>query len=383
MHQLNKTKIQVMILENPTVLLISCGKRKSDIPCQAQNMYNSPRFQGLKSVAEYCGLQWFILSAKHGLLSPNCVIEPYDKCLTSCSVEHQKKWAKEITEKLSVYDKQTVFGVLANEDYSRFVVPSLIEKGYRVIAPFFAKDEKAVSNYVAKAIHIESVIKFYNCIFRLAESTGGVYTFKECSGKMPWPQRGVYFIVDFCEKSLFANKYPRIVRVGTHAVSKGSKSTLWRRLKAHKGTGDGGGNHRGSIFRLHVGNAIKNKDNLICDTWGVGQNTSREIREKEHFLEKLVSEYIGQLGVIVLDVDDLPSASSARAYIEKNSIALLSSLNSSFNFPTTNWLGNFSPRSEIVDSCLWNINYINASYDSGFMQIFEHYVDKTIERYKK
>lgn len=97
------------MLENSIVLLVSCGKRKSNMMCQARDMYNSLRFQNLKAIAEKCELQWFIMSAKYGLLSPERVIEPYDECLTSCSIEYQQRWAKAMFEKLCVYDKQTVF----------------------------------------------------------------------------------------------------------------------------------------------------------------------------------------------------------------------------------------------------------------------------------
>lgn len=55
----------------------------------------------------------------------------------------------------------------------------------------------------------------------------------------------------------------RIVRVGTHAVSEGSSSNLWNRLRTHRGGVELGGNHRGSIFRLHVGKSIIAKRNLI------------------------------------------------------------------------------------------------------------------------
>ena len=97
----------------------------------------------------------------------------------------------------------------------------------------------------------------------------------------------------------------------------------------------------------------------------------------------LVSEYIGQLGVIVIDVDDLPSANSVRSYIEKNSIALLSNLNYSFNFSTIDWLGNFSHRNEIKGSCLWNINYINSDFDPHLMVVFEQYLNDSIIKYKR
>ena len=369
-------------MTNSVVLLVSCGKRKSDTLCKAKDMYNSFRFQQLKSIGESYGFKWYIMSAKYGLLSPETVIEPYDLSLGSCSLEYKQKWAKNVVDNLKVYNKDTLFIVLADAEYSKYVTPLLIDNGYQVSSPFLNKDETIVSDYVQTSKNISEAIEFYKCIFELAESTGGIRLFNECTGKMYWPERGVYFFVDFGEKSLISNNFPRIVRVGTHAVSAGSKSTLWHRLKTHKGTATGGGNHRGSIFRLHVGNAIIKKEGLVCDTWGVGQNASKEIREKETTLEHFVSEYIGQLGVIVLDVNDLPSSASARSFIEKNSIALLSSINSSFNFSTSNWLGNYSPRREIIDSCLWNINYINANYDNSFLKVFQKYSNETIETYK-
>ena len=50
---------------------------------------------------------------------------------------------------------------------------------------------------------------------------------------------------------------PRIIRVGTHALKTGSRTTLWTRLSQHKGQpGSGGGNHRGLIFRLIGGRAV-------------------------------------------------------------------------------------------------------------------------------
>jgi len=48
----------------------------------------------------------------------------------------------------------------------------------------------------------------------------------------------------------------RVVRVGTHGLKTGSTSTLWGRVHQHRDTREGGGNHRGSVFRLHVGQAL-------------------------------------------------------------------------------------------------------------------------------
>ena len=46
---------------------------------------------------------------------------------------------------------------------------------------------------------------------------------------------------------------PRVVRIGTHGLKNGSRSTLWGRLSQHRGSSRSGlGNHRGSSFRLLV-----------------------------------------------------------------------------------------------------------------------------------
>ena len=71
---------------------------------------------------------------------------------------------------------------------------------------------------------------------------------------------------------------PRVVRVGTHGL-RPSHSTLWGRLSQHKGSVGGGmpggGNHRGSVFRLHVGSALLQTSDwseAIRASWSVGSN---------------------------------------------------------------------------------------------------------------
>ena len=365
------------------VMLVSCGKRKSTKPCQAKEMYNSSRFQCLKSIAEQFGLEWYILSAKYGLLSPNEVIEPYDLSLAMCPLEEQISWAVRTANQLLKADNDTAFFIVADALYSQHIVPMLHDAGHSVSAPFLDQNEVGLASYVERATHLNDIRRLYDLLFYLSDSTGGVRRICDCNGKMYWPQRGVYFVVDFGEQNLILHGRPRIVRIGTHAVSRDSKSTLWNRIKTHKGTDSGSGNHRGSIFRLHVGNAIIKQQGIICNTWGVGQNASKAVRSEEIELEKQVSKYIGNLGIIVLDVDDEPSANSIRSFVEKNSISLLSSINSSFNFPMIDWLGNYSNREEIRKSALWNINYVNSTYDESLLDVVERHVAISVQNYKK
>ena len=100
--------------------------------------------------------------------------------------------------------------------------------------------------------------RFYDLLTRLEKVNGGKRQVARGHGQMDWPKRGVYFFFEDGELRADGTT-PRVVRVGTHGLRK-SSATLWSRLSQHRGTVGGsmpgGGNHRGSIFRLHVGTAL-------------------------------------------------------------------------------------------------------------------------------
>ena len=175
---------------------------------------------------------------------------------------------------------------------------------------------------------LNDLIEFYKLLANLERKLGGKRTLENCGSGMNWPQRGVYFFFENGEDRNQSGVGPRIVRVGTHALTEHSHTTLWHRLRQHKGNDkDCGGNHRGSIFRSHVGSALIQKDNWageIQETWGIGQNAPREIKLLEKPLEQSVSQYIRKMPFLWLEVNDEPGPNSLRGYIEGNTIALLS-----------------------------------------------------------
>lgn len=167
--------------------------------------------------------------------------------------------------------------------------------------------------------------RFYSILDRLEESNGGARKFGACSGRMDWPERGVYFIRECGEECADSRSGPRIVRVGTHALKAGSGTRLWTRLSQHRGqSSTGGGNHRGSIFRLLVGTALIRRNGLAFPTWGDGSSAAAEIRRGEVALETKVSAVIREMSLLWLAIEDEPGDQSLRGYIERNAIALLS-----------------------------------------------------------
>ena len=239
---------------------------------------------------------------------------------------------------------------------------------------------------------LDDVCRFYDLLERLERRTGGKRLLGDCTGRVEWPRRGVYFFFEPDEHRSHSGAGPRIVRVGTHALKEGSQTTLWNRLSQHKGSGrSGGGNHRGSIFRLLVGNAMKQRDQIEgIPSWGskselrkaaIQAGATREaLRESELPLELAVSAYIRSMPFLWLNVDDEPGPGSDRGLIERSSIALLSNFEKAQLDPySENWLGLGCDRERVRMSGLWNNNHVDEDYDPGFLERLVWHVERTFD----
>ena len=218
--------------------------------------------------------------------------------------------------------------------------------------------------------HLE---RFYQLVDECSSRAGGSRRLSECTGRMEWPRRGIYFFFEPGEARKETGTGLRIVRVGTHALKAGSRTTLWNRLSQHRGSkSSGSGNHRGSVFRLLVGAALLQRRPSGCATWGVGSSAPRGVREPEREIEQEVSQLLGRMTIAWLAIDDEPGPNSLRGIIERNSIALLSNLEkASLDPPSDGWLGHSCPRTRVGSSGLWNQNHVNEDYDPVFLDHFE------------
>lgn len=221
---------------------------------------------------------------------------------------------------------------------------------------------------------------FYDLLAQLDSTCGGKRRLDRSDARQGWPKRGVYFFFEDGELRE-DGVTPRVVRVGTHAL-RASRSTLWGRLVQHKGSRSGsmpgGGNHRGSIFRLHIGTAllaIGDWPDSVRNTWGVGSTANGEVRRTEYPLERAVSDRIGAMPFLWLDVDDQPSPQSDRGVIEVGAIELLSNLDRPSIDPSSkSWLGRSADRRLVRESGLWNVNHVQFAHDSAFLEILERHV---------
>lgn len=64
-----------------TVALVGCSASKLEGPARAADLYTGQLFRAARRWAETFADHWYILSAKHHVLSPDDVVEPYDLSL--------------------------------------------------------------------------------------------------------------------------------------------------------------------------------------------------------------------------------------------------------------------------------------------------------------
>lgn len=229
-----------------------------------------------------------------------------------------------------------------------------------------------------------AVNRFYR-ILEALEQKGQGQAIRNYSGRSGLPKRGVYFFREPGELR-HGGLGPRIVRVGTHGLSAGASSTLWGRLQTHSGTKAGQGNHRGSIFRRHVGTALLARESRTMPSWGLGRSRPKDVQadpaalSDEADLERAVSAHIASMSILWVEIDDEPGPSSLRGFIERNSIALLSNQFDPVDPPSADWLGRHSGKSQIRRSGLWNFNHVDEAFDPAFLDVLEDLAQRQLRQ---
>ncbi len=136
----------------------------------------------------------------------------------------------------------------------------------------------------------------------------------------------------------------------------------------------GGGNHRASVFRRHVGAALIRRDGLpedLLSSWLDRHRPPGERASKEAGIEREVSHLIGAMPFLWLSVP----GRADRGYLESSSIALLSCLTGGPDQPSVSWLGRYAERAEIRGSGLWNVEHVAGHYEPAFLQRLAQLVD--------
>ncbi len=119
-----------------TVYLVSCVSQKREQASAARDLYSSDLFCKARRYAEASGCRWFILSAEHGLVTPDQVISPYERTLNSMPVVERREWAERVAEQLlAVMPELSCVVFLAGERYREFLARHLVSRKIAVSVP--------------------------------------------------------------------------------------------------------------------------------------------------------------------------------------------------------------------------------------------------------
>lgn len=101
----------------PIVLVACCGQKR-DFACPAKDLYVSDLFVKSRAYAERFGSAWAILSAKHGIVDPDAIIEPYDETLADMGKLRRLDWDWKVGHAFNaLYGRGAPVTVLAGEHY--------------------------------------------------------------------------------------------------------------------------------------------------------------------------------------------------------------------------------------------------------------------------
>ncbi len=119
-----------------TIALVACVSKKYYSRLPARELYISPWFRKASTYGESIADEWYILSAKYGLLSPTTIIEPYDETLNNMPVNERRSWAEKVLvdlrQKVNPGDKLVI---LAGVKYRENLIGPLHNMGCDVKIP--------------------------------------------------------------------------------------------------------------------------------------------------------------------------------------------------------------------------------------------------------
>ena len=124
-------------VDEVTALLLGCVSRKLTTRAPAKELYCSSLWRRRRAYAESSGRPWLILSALHGLVDPDELLDPYDVSLRQLSAAERRAWGERVvealTKRLTVLD--ATFEVHAGSHYLTAIEAPLERCGARIEAP--------------------------------------------------------------------------------------------------------------------------------------------------------------------------------------------------------------------------------------------------------
>jgi len=184
------------------------------------------------------------------------------------------------------------------------------------------------------------------------------------------PRNGIYFFYETGELGGHNRNTFRIVRIGTHKKgnfrSRIMEHYLFNEVKMNFDKDRSKPSDR-SIFRKNIGRALLHKDNdEYLQIWDI-DFTIRRNREsfgcqrdidKEKRIESVITEIIRERFFFRYIVMESQMERMGSRGLESSLIGTVASCK--VCKPSANWLGNYSPKQQLMDSGLWLVQHLKA-----------------------
>lgn len=257
------------------ILLVTCVKSKGTRPCAAKDLYTSTLFRKQRAYAEKTGVPWFILSAEHGLVSPDEWLAPYERYLADTSASYRAAWGAWVAARLELLVgplQSKVVEIHAGSTYVDAVRPDLERLGARLVDPLrglqmgprLAWYGDTVAESATEVDHIASFVQ------ALSDATSALPPEEFVTrGRPAFDRPGLYsWWVDeegaeILSRGLGIAVNPGLIYAGLAGATRWpsgirSNNTLWLRIM----TMHLGGNHEFSTFRRTLGAILARADGV-------------------------------------------------------------------------------------------------------------------------
>ena len=82
------------------IYLIACSATKLDRAASARDLYQGQAFKAARQIAEQNRADYWILSAKHGLIHPDTITAPYNDYLGAMTKAQRQAWGLMVCEQI-------------------------------------------------------------------------------------------------------------------------------------------------------------------------------------------------------------------------------------------------------------------------------------------
>lgn len=288
------------------VVLIGCVKSKLSRAAPARDLYTSALFTKGRAYAERSGVPWFILSAEHGLLAPDEIVEPYELRLSRTRNAYRRAWGERVLQQLEATIgslPSKIIEIHAGAAYANAIRPGLLARGATIVEPLqglrmgerlrWYGDEPAPAVPQAAQADIDDAVR------RLQDATSASSTgeFLATNGRgTRSPGLYSWWVDDSGADDLSAglahSVEPGLIYAGLAGAARSrsrrkSTNTLWGRIRGmHLG-----GRHEFSTFRLSLGS-------ILAAAWG-------DTAIDEERLTTWMHDHLQLIAIPVADADGL------------------------------------------------------------------------------